>query len=63
MNSGFLIFLSLAVVAAIMIGGLVNLFREGPEARSLSNKLMWARVSFQAIAILVLLGVLYVSGR
>lgn len=49
-----LIMIALAIVAAILVAGLVNMFRGTEDDRSLSNKLMRARVVFQLIAILVI---------
>ena len=63
MNPNFVIAISLGVVALILVAGLVTLFREGPEARNLSNRLMRYRVLAQAAAILIILGLLYFTSR
>jgi hypothetical protein len=53
-----LIGLALAGVAAILVAGLVSLWR-GREDRSTSNRLMWMRVSLQAVAIVVIFLAVY----
>jgi len=51
------------VVAAILGVGLYSLFRGGDFARSNSNKLMRLRIVAQLVAIIVILAVLYFTGR
>jgi Hypoxia induced protein conserved region len=50
-------------VAAVLVVGLYSLFRGGDFARTYSNKLMRLRIVAQFAAILVILAVLYFSGR
>lgn len=52
---------ALAAVAAILFMGLWNMFRGGNP--NLSQKLMRARVIAQAVAIVVILGALFIFGR
>ncbi len=63
MNPNVVIAISLGVVVVILLAGLATLFREGPEARNLSNRLMRYRVLAQAAAILIILGMLYFTSR
>ena len=58
-----LLIIALAVVVLILLAGLVTLFRPGPQARNLSNKLMRYRVLAQFVAILIILAILYFGGR
>jgi hypothetical protein len=58
-----LLVIALAVVVLILLAGLVTLFRPGPSARNLSNKLMRYRVLAQFVAILIILAILYFGGR
>ena len=53
--------IALGAVAIILGMGLWNMFRGGDP--NLSQKLMRARVIAQAVAIVVILGVLYFFGR
>jgi len=52
----FDILIALAIFAvAVTLGlGLRQLYKEGPEARSRSNKLMRLRVALQAVAVVLL---------
>ena len=52
-----------AIVAAVLVVGLYSLFRGGDFARTYSNKLMRLRIVAQFIAIIVIMAVLYLSGR
>ena len=61
MNPNLVIAMSLGVVVVILLAGLVTLFREGPEARNLSNRLMRYRVLAQAVAVVILLLALYIK--
>lgn len=58
-----LIIVALAIVAAILVSGLVSLFRGHEEDRSVSNKLMRARVVAQLLAILVIAIVVFWSQK
>ena len=52
-------YISLAVLVAVLVAGMVNLVRSDPGQASRSNQLMRARVVAQAVVvgILVLLGI------
>ena len=63
MSGDTLIAIALGVVVIILVAGIVTLFREGNEARNWSNRLMRYRVLAQFAAILIIIGVLYFSGR
>jgi hypothetical protein len=55
-----LIVIALAVVAFILFWGLYNMFKGGDA--NMSQKLMRARVIAQAVAILILMGALFLFG-
>lgn len=60
--SGFLSFLALALMAAVMavlFAGLVNMMRNGPG--NASQRLMRARVLLQGLAIIVIVGALLIA--
>jgi hypothetical protein len=59
--TGIVTVVALAAVAIILFMGLWNMFRGGNPG--LSQKLMRARVIAQAIAIVVILGALFLFGR
>lgn len=63
MFGNILIIVALVVVAAILIGGLVVMAIGGETSNKWSNRLMRYRVLAQAVAILILLAVLYFSSR
>ena len=50
-------------VAAVLVVGLYSLYRGGDFARTHSNKLMRLRVLLQAIAVLVIMLVLFFTSR
>jgi len=58
-----LVGIATAAVALVLIVGLYSLFRGGAFARTYSNKLMRLRIVAQFVAIVVILAVLYFSGR
>lgn len=58
-----LIGIAILIVAAVLAAGLYSLFRGGDFARSYSNKIMRYRVVAQFVAIIVVMAVLYFSGR
>jgi hypothetical protein len=58
-----IVLIAILVVAAILGVGLYSLFRGGDFARSNSNKLMRLRIVAQLVAIIVILAVLYFTGR
>ncbi|RZJ02860.1 MAG: twin transmembrane helix small protein [Brevundimonas sp.] len=49
-----LILVAIAAVAVTLGFGIRSLYKDGPEARSRSNKLMRLRVALQAVAIALL---------
>ena len=53
--------LALLAVALVLVLGLWNMLRDGPG--STSQKLMRWRVVLQFVAIILVMGALYVSGR
>lgn len=55
--------IAILLVAVILCVGLYSLFRGGDFARTYSNKLMRLRIVAQLAAIIIILAVLYVSGR
>jgi len=59
MDLNTLIFVALLVVAGVLAVGIYSLFRGGDFGRSYSNKLMRLRVVAQAIAIAVMMGVVW----
>jgi hypothetical protein len=63
MTGNFLIGLALAAVAVILLAGLYTLWAGGEVSRNWSNRLMRMRVVAQALAVLIILTVLYFSGR
>jgi len=58
-----IVLIAILLVAAILGVGLYSLFRGGDFARSNSNKLMRLRIVAQLAAIIVILAVLYFTGR
>ena len=58
-----LIYAALLAVFVVLVFGIYALFRGGDFGRSYSNKLMRLRVVAQFIAIIVLMGVLWVRGH
>jgi hypothetical protein len=63
MTGNLLVGVATVAVAIVLMIGLYSLLRGGNFARSYSNKLMRLRIVLQFIAILVILAVLYFSGR
>ncbi len=51
------------IVAAVLVAGLYSMYRGGDFARSYSNKIMRYRIIAQFAAIIVIMAVLYFSGR
>ncbi len=51
------------VVAAVLVVGLYSLYRGGDFARTYSNKIMRLRIAAQFVAIVMIMAVLYFSGR
>ena len=58
-----LVGVAVAIVFMVLCLGLYTLWRGGDTARSWSNKLMRIRVLAQAIAIVIIMTVLYFSQR
>lgn len=58
-----LVGIATALVAAVLVVGLYSLYRGGAFARSYSNKLMRLRIIAQFIAIIVIMAVLFFSGK
>ena len=59
--TGIVTLIALAVVAAILGMGFLNMIRGGNP--NLSQKLMRARVIAQAVALVLILGALFLFGR
>lgn len=55
--------IAIAAVFVVLCFGLYTLFKSGMPARNLSNKLMRLRVLMQFIALLVMLGALYLKAK
>ena len=51
--------IAIAAVAVTLGFGIRSLYQEGPEARSRSNKLMRLRVALQAVAVALLVAVIW----
>jgi hypothetical protein len=58
-----IVLIAILVVAAILGVGLYSLFRGGDFARTNSNKLMRLRIVAQLAAIIIILAVLFFTGR
>ena len=63
MTGNILVAIAVAVVACVLGLGLYTLFVGGDVAATWSNKLMRLRVLAQFIAILIIMAVLYFTGR
>lgn len=63
MTGNFFIGVAVAMVALILLAGLYTLWAGGEVSRNWSNRLMRMRVVAQALAVLIILTVLYFSGR
>ena len=63
MTGNFLVAVAVAVVAAVLLAGLYTLWAGGEVSRNWSNRLMRIRVLAQLVAVLIILAVLYFSGR
>jgi hypoxia induced protein len=63
MAGRFLVGVAVTVVALVLVAGLYTLWIGGETSRNWSNRLMRIRVLAQFIAILIILAVLYFSGR
>ena len=63
MTGQVLVVISVLVVAMVLAAGLCTLWIGGETSRNWSNKLMRMRVLAQFIAIIIIMSVLYFSGR
>ncbi len=63
MTGNLIVGIAVAVVACVLLAGLYTLFAGGQVAATWSNKLMRIRVLAQFIAIVIIMAVLYFSGR
>ena len=63
MTGSFLVAIAVAVVAIVLVLGLYTLWIGGDTSRNWSNRLMRIRVLAQFVAVLIILAVLYFSGR
>ena len=57
----YLVPISVMAVAIVLVFGLINMMRGGNS--NTSQKLMRARVVLQFVAVIVIMGVIYVAGR
>lgn len=63
MSGGVVVAIAIFVVALILTAGLYTLWVGGEVSRTWSNRLMRIRVLAQFIAILIIMAVLYISGK
>jgi hypothetical protein len=64
MEAGSIVVLIATLVVAVVLGfGLYSLFRGGDYSRTWSNKLMRVRIVAQLVAIVIILAVLWLTGR
>jgi Hypoxia induced protein conserved region len=63
MTGSILVGIATVLVAGVLAVGLYSLYRGGDFARSYSNKIMRLRIVAQLIAIVVIMAVIYFSGR
>ena len=63
MTGSFLVAIAVMVVAIVLVLGLYTLWIGGETSRNWSNRLMRIRVLAQFVAVLIILAVLYFSGR
>jgi hypothetical protein len=63
MTGQVLVVLSVGFVAMVLVAGLYTLWIGGETSRNWSNKLMRIRVLAQLVAIIIVMSVLYFSGR
>ncbi len=63
MSGGVVVAIAIGAVFVILLIGLYTLWAGGDVARTYSNRLMRLRVLAQAIAIAVIMAVLYFSGH
>jgi hypothetical protein len=63
MTGKTLVAIAVAAVAAVLLAGLYTLWVGGEASQNWSNRLMRIRVLAQFIAIIIIMFVLYLSGR
>ncbi|HTO39365.1 MAG TPA: twin transmembrane helix small protein [Rhizomicrobium sp.] len=63
MTSGIVVGVAIFAVALILGAGLYTLWVGGDVSRTWSNRLMRIRVLAQFVAILIIMAVLYISGK
>jgi heme/copper-type cytochrome/quinol oxidase subunit 2 len=63
LSGSFLVAIAVGVVFIVLCLGLYTLWKGGDVAATYSNKLMRIRVLAQFIAIIIIMGVLYFTGR
>jgi hypothetical protein len=63
MNGKILVVIAIAVVFAILVGGISTLWVGGDFARKWSNRLMRYRIIAQFIAVVIIMGLLYFSSH
>jgi len=63
MTGNLLVGIAVAAVVCVLLAGLYTLWVGGEISATWSNRLMRVRVLAQFIAILVIMAVLYLSGR
>jgi ABC-type uncharacterized transport system YnjBCD permease subunit len=63
MSGNILVGIATASVALVLVIGLYSLYRGGDFARTHSNRIMRLRVLLQAIAIVMIMAVIFISGR
>jgi len=63
MSGGVVVAIAIFVVALILGAGLYTLWVGGEVSRTWSNRLMRIRVLAQFVAILIIMAVLYISGK
>ena len=63
MTGNFLVGIAVAVVACVLLAGLYTLWVGGDVSATWSNRLMRIRVLAQFLAIVVIMAVLYFTGR
>jgi hypothetical protein len=63
MSGQIVVAIAIVVVALILCAGLYTMWVGGDVSRSWSNRLMRIRILAQFIAILIIMAVLYISGK
>jgi hypothetical protein len=63
MSGGVVVAIAIITVALILAAGLYTLWVGGETSRNWSNRLMRIRVLAQFVAILIIMAVLYITGK